>query len=89
MHTGQTIHDRSCTHPLAVFLACKRCCRSSTASEAMTIREFAHNQNNVLIVFPESRVDAPDKHLIRIDGEQFSIGANAHQTDSSVNRSSI
>ena len=45
---------------------------------ATATREPARDLNGVLIVFPESSVNAPDAHSIRIDSEWFQIGANAH-----------
>ena len=68
----------SCIRPLAVFSAHKRCCGSSIAGTATATREPARDLNGVLIVFPESSVNAPDAHSIRIDSERFSTGANAH-----------
>ena len=66
---------RSCIRPLAVIPAHKRCCGSSIAGTATATREPARDLNGVLT---ESSVNAPDAHSIRIDGERFQIGANAH-----------
>ena len=34
--------------------------------------------NGILIMFPESSVNAPDAHSVRIDSERIQIGVNAH-----------
>ena len=67
-----------CVRPLAVFLVHKRCCGSSVAGTATSTREPARDRNGVLVMFPESSVNAPDAHSIHIDSERFQIGVNAH-----------
>ena len=88
MAAGQTIDGISvldtCIHPLAVFLVHKRCCGSSIAGTATATCEPARDLNSVLIVFPESSVNTPNAHSIRIDSERFQIQGECRLLDQTI-----